>query len=48
MQNRRTRRNIRTLAGFMLVLGLFIIAYTVIFHFLIAHEECDYFMITGC
>ena len=47
MQNRRTRRNIRTLAEFLLVLGLFIVAYSVIFHFLMALEGRDYSMITG-
>ena len=47
MQNRRTRRNIRTLLEFLSLLGLFIVAYSLLFHVIMNLEGRDYSIITG-
>ena len=43
----RTRRNIRSLAEFLLLLSLFITAYSLLFHLIMRLEGRDYSMITG-
>lgn len=47
LRNRTTQRNIRLLAGFLLMLASIIILYSVLFHFIMLLEERDYSMITG-
>ncbi|HSO08568.1 MAG TPA: potassium channel family protein, partial [Desulfoprunum sp.] len=47
MQNRRTRRNIRTLLEFLLLLGLFIVVYSLLFHVIMNIEGRYYSIITG-
>jgi len=47
LQNRRTRRNIRSLAQFILVLVLFITAYSLLFQVIMGYEERDFSLITG-
>lgn len=47
LQNRRTRRNIRSLAEFLLLLSLFISAYSFIFHVIMGREGREYSLITG-
>jgi len=47
MQNRRTRRNIRTLIEFLLLLGLFIVVYSLLFHVIMNIEGRYYSIITG-
>ena len=47
MQNRRTRRNIRTLLEFLLLLTLFIVVYSLLFHVIMNIEGRDYSIITG-
>jgi Trk K+ transport system NAD-binding subunit len=46
-QNRTTQRNIRLLAGFLLMLGSIVTLYSVLFHFIMLLEDKDYSMITG-
>lgn len=46
-QNRTTQRNIRLLAGFLLMLVSIITLYSVLFHFIMLLEDKDYSMITG-
>jgi Trk K+ transport system NAD-binding subunit len=46
-QNRTTQRNIRLLAGFLLMLTSIITLYSVLFHFIMLLEDKDYSMITG-
>jgi Trk K+ transport system NAD-binding subunit len=47
LQSGRTRRNIRSLAEFLLLLGLFITAYSLIFHVIMSLEGRDYSIMTG-
>jgi Trk K+ transport system NAD-binding subunit len=47
LQNRRTRRNIRSLAEFILILSLFISAYSFLFHVIMGLEGREYSLITG-
>jgi uncharacterized transporter YbjL len=47
LQSGRTRRNIRSLAEFLLLLSLFITAYSLLFHLIMRLEGRDYSMITG-
>jgi len=47
MQNRRTRRNIRTLLEFLFLLSLFIVAYSLLFHVIMNLEGRYYSIITG-
>lgn len=47
LQNRRTRRNIRALAEFLLILSLFISVYSFIFHMIMKLEGREYSLITG-
>ena len=47
LQDRRTRRNIRSLSEFLLVLFLVITAYSVIFHFLMQYEGKEFSYVTG-
>lgn len=47
LQNRRTRRNIRSLAEFILVLTLFITAYSLLFHVIMRFEGREYSFVTG-
>ena len=47
LQNRQTRRNIRALAEFILLLSLFISAYSFIFHLIMGFEGREYSLITG-
>jgi Trk K+ transport system NAD-binding subunit len=47
LQNRRTRRNIRSLAEFILILSLFISAYSFLFHLIMGLEGRKYSLITG-
>lgn len=47
LQNRQTRRNIRSLAKFILVLGLFITAYSLLFHVIMGFEGREFSLITG-
>jgi voltage-gated potassium channel len=47
LRNRKSRRNVRLLAKFLLVLGGMIVAYSVLFHYLMAYEDRDFTWITG-
>ncbi|MFW5792421.1 MAG: potassium channel family protein, partial [Desulfohalobiaceae bacterium] len=47
LKDRRTRRNIRSLSEFLLVLFLVITAYSVIFHFLMQYEGREFSFVTG-
>jgi len=47
LRDRRTRRNIRSLAEFLLVLGLFITGYSLIFHVIMDFEGREFSFITG-
>ena len=47
MRNRGSRRNLRVLAQFVLLLIVMILAYSVIFHYLMAWEHRRYSWITG-
>ncbi|MBR9978612.1 MAG: potassium channel protein [Bacteroidetes bacterium] len=47
LQNKTTRRNIRALARFLLVLSLLVITYSVVFHYLMAAEGAEHSWITG-
>lgn len=47
LQSGRTRRNIRSLAEFLLLLSLFITAYSLLFHLIMSLEGRDYSIITG-
>lgn len=47
LQNRKTRRNIRTLMEFFLLLCLFITAYSYLFHIIMEFEGRYYSIITG-
>lgn len=47
LQNRQTRRNIRSLAKFILVLGLFITAYSLLFHVIMDYEGRRFSLLTG-
>ncbi len=46
-QERRTQRNIRSLAKFVLVLTALVVVYSVVFHFIMEHEGQDHTWITG-
>ena len=47
LRSRKSRRNVRLLAKFLLVLGGMIVAYSVLFHYLMAYEDRDFTWITG-
>jgi len=47
LQNRRTRRNIRSLAKFILLLSLFITAYSLLFHVIMGYEGREFSLITA-
>lgn len=47
LQNRQTRRNIRSLVEFLLLLSLFISIYSFIFHLIMKLEGREYSLITG-
>lgn len=47
LQNKRARRNIRALAEFILLLSLFITAYSLIFHVIMELEGREYSLVTG-
>jgi Trk K+ transport system NAD-binding subunit len=47
LQNRRARRNIRSLVEFLLLLCLLVSVYSFLFHILMAHEGREYSITTG-
>lgn len=47
LQDRRARRNIRSLAEFTLFLIVLVVIYSYLFHVIMAHEGRDYSVITG-
>ncbi len=47
LRDTRAKRNIRFLISFITILFLFIILYSVLFHFIMQHEGRDYTWITG-
>ena len=47
LQNRASRRNVKALLRFLLVLACMVTVYSVLFHFLMAHENQKYSWVTG-
>ena len=47
LQDRRARRNIRSLAEFALFLVVLVVIYSMLFHVIMAQEDRDYSIITG-
>lgn len=47
LQNKRSRRNIRSLFKFILVLGLSMFIYSLVFHLIMEYEGREYSLITG-
>jgi len=47
LQDRRARRNIRSLVEFLLVLASMVTVYSLLFHYLMLYEDREYSMVTG-